>query len=487
MRKLILFTGVILLLIASVPAVSSFVYLQLIENILNIVRDNYVNPVSIDSLCINAIRGILKDLDPHSVYLTPDEYKDLMIKTEGEFGGIGIQIHKSGDYITIIAPLENTPASRLGLRPGDLIIKIDDVDTKDMNIDDAVKRMRGKPGTEVKLTIKRGDLEPFDLTITREVIKIRAVPFYDVFDGVGYVRLSEFSESASTEIFKALEDLVKKGAKSIILDLRSNPGGLLLESVEVASHFLERDKLVVYTKGRIGEDKYSSFGGDFTNLPLVVLIDGGSASASEIVAGAIQDWDRGLIVGTNSFGKGSVQKVYPLKIGALKLTVALYQTPSGRRIDENMAKEDTAKVFKSLVLKRELKGGGGIKPDTIIQFEKRSDFTEKLLLKNLFFKFTIQYKNKNNAEIKEITDDIMDKFYNFVKNENIEFTDEMWKESYEMNKHQLLITFYENQYGEKGRYRAILSKDKQFEFALNLLKKCKKREDVFKYQRLLKQ
>ncbi len=485
MRKLIIIIGVVILIIASVPAVSSFVYLQLFENTLNLIRDNYVKPVSIDSLCINAIRGMMKELDPHSVYLTPEEYKDMMVKTEGEFGGIGIQINKSGDYITIIAPIENTPASKAGLRSGDLIIKIDDVDTKDMKSDDAVKRMRGTPGTKVKLTIKRGELEPFDVVIIRDIIKIKAVPFYDVFEGVGYIRCSDFNESSAGEVENALNQLVKKGAKSFILDLRSNPGGLLIKSVDMASLFLEKGRLVVSTKGRIGEEVYKSNGGNFTNFPLVVLIDGGSASASEIVAGAIQDWDRGLIVGTNSFGKGSVQKIYPLKIGAVKLTVALYLTPTGRRIDENMAKEDTAKIYRSLVLGRELKGGGGIKPDTTIPFEKRDELTEKISSKNLFFKFIVEYKNKNEKEIKEISDDIMMKFKDYVKKEKIDFTEEEWNQAYTTNKHQLLISLYENQYGEAGRYKAILSFDKQYEFAYNLLKKCKKPEDVFNYQKLL--
>lgn len=486
MRKIILIVGIVVLIIASVPAISSFLYLQLFENTLNLIRDNYVKPIPIDSLCVNAIRGMLKNLDPHTVYLTPEEYKDMMVKTEGEFGGIGIQINKSGDYITIIAPLENTPASKAGLRSGDLIVKIDDIDTKDIKTDDAVKMMRGTPGTKVKLTIKRGDLEPFDVTLTRDIIKIKAVPFYDVFDGVGYVRCSEFNESSASEVENALSQLVKKGAKSVILDLRSNPGGLLIKSVDMASLFLEKGRHVVSTKGRIGEEVYKSTGGKYTDLPLVVLIDGGSASASEIVAGAIQDWDRGLVVGLNSFGKGSVQKIYPLKIGAVKLTVALYLTPTGRRIDENMAREDTSKIFRSLVLGRELKGGGGIKPDTSIGFEKKEELTEKISLKNLFFKFIVDYKNKNEKEIKEVSDEMMIKFKDYIKGEKIEFTEEEWENAYDVNKHYLLISLYENQYGEAGRYKALLLFDKQFEFAKNLLQKCKKPKDVFNYQRLLK-
>lgn len=487
MRKIILIIGVVVLIVASIPAVSSFVYLQLFENTLNLIRDNYVKPISVDSLCINAIRGMMKQLDPHSVYLTPEEYKDMMVKTEGEFGGIGIQINKSGDYITIISPLENTPASRAGLRSGDLIIKIDDVDTKDMKSDDAVKMMRGTPGTKVKLTIKRGSLESFDVTLTRDIIKIKAVPFYDVFDGVGYIRCSDFNESSTNEVENALNQLIKKGAKSLVLDLRSNPGGLLIKSVDMASLFLEKGRLVVSTKGRIGEEVYKSIGGKFTNLPLVVLIDGGSASASEIVAGAIQDWDRGLIVGTKSFGKGSVQKIYPLKVGAVKLTVSLYLTPSGRRIDENLAKEDTLKIYKSLTLGRELKGGGGIKPDTIILLGRKDELVERISIKNLFFKFIVDYKNKNDWEIKEISDDMMTRFKLFLNKEKIDFTEEEWNKAYDLNKHYLLIALYENQYGESGRYKAILVSDKQFEFAKNLLKKCKKPEDVFNYQKLLKQ
>ena len=483
MKKKLLLIAVLAFVFTGIVAstITPFLYMRIIQDISRIVRDNYVRPVSIDSLYLNAIKGMLKDLDPHSVYLTPQEYKELQVKTEGEFGGLGIQIAKMGNYITIIAPIEGTPAYRAGILPGDVIIKIDGVDTKDMSINEGVKRMRGKPGTKCVLTIQREGEEPFDVPIIRDVIRINAVPYYGNIDGVGYIRLSDFSGNAYAETKEAIQDLLSQGVNGIVLDLRSNPGGLLVQAVEIASLFIDKGKIVVSTKGRRSSQTMTSHGNRFEKFPLVVLVDGGSASASEIVSGAIQDWDRGLIVGTKTFGKGSVQKIWPLSDGALKLTTALWYTPSGRGIDKSFSAKDTAKTFYTLRMKRVVHGGGGITPDTIIPYPELEKIVLKMRNKNLFFKFSVHYMKQHKNDFKDVNNEILNEFKTYVKKNKVEFTDEEWKDAEKMVKYYLRIQLFENKWGIKGKYRALLENDEQFGFARKLLKRCKDYRDVFKF------
>ena len=286
----------------------------------------------------NAIKGMLSNLDPHSAYLEPEDFRDLQESTSGEFGGLGIEVGTEDGFIKVISPIDDTPASAAGIQPGDLIVKIDGQPTKGLSMIEAVDKMRGKAGSKIELSLVREGGKPFDVVLTRAVIKVRSVKSQLLEDNYGYVRVTQFQVNTGEEVGKALNKLRKDNGKKLqglVLDLRNNPGGVLQAAVEVSDHFLKKG-LIVYTEGRIAnsELRFSADPADASEeVPLVVLINGGSASASEIVAGALQDHKRGVLMGTDSFGKGSVQTVLPLNNDrALKLTTALYFTPNGRSI-----------------------------------------------------------------------------------------------------------------------------------------------------------
>ncbi|HVP57075.1 MAG TPA: S41 family peptidase, partial [bacterium] len=309
--------------------------MMLFQDVMTKIREEYVDRVDIDKLIYGAIRGMLDTLDPHSQFLTKKQYDDLMISTHGSFGGLGIEIDIRNDWLTVIAPIEGTPAARAGIRGGDRVVKIDGKSTRGISMNDAIEKLRGPKGTDVTISIQReGEAELLDYTITRDVIKIKSVPYAGMLDDkVGYVRLAQFSEDSGQELRDAVNKLKAKGMQKMILDLRRNTGGLLTQAIEVSEEFVKPGQVVVSTKGRYPEQDHEylagqrASGGDF---PLIVLVDNTSASASEIVAGAIQDLDRGLVVGIPSFGKGTVQSVMRLPgDNALKLTTAKYYTPSG--------------------------------------------------------------------------------------------------------------------------------------------------------------
>jgi carboxyl-terminal processing protease len=314
--------------------------LETFANIINIIQKHYVEEVSTDQLIQGAIDGMMSSLDPHSAYLTPDLYKELQVDTKGSFGGLGIEITIRDDMLTIIAPIEDTPAYKAGVKAGDQIMKIDGQLTKGMSLMKAVSMMRGPKGTAVTLTLRREDrAEPFDVAITREIIRVKSVKDAKLYENrYGYVRISQFQEGTSRDLADALRklgDQVPGGLQGTILDLRHNPGGLLNEAVKVSDLFLDAG-LIVYTEGRDESQKQRFLAhndGTEPERPMVVLVDEGSASASEIVAGALQDHKRAVIVGTTTFGKGSVQTILPLEHdSALRLTTARYYTPAGRSI-----------------------------------------------------------------------------------------------------------------------------------------------------------
>ena len=312
--------------------------LEAFTNILSIVKKNYVEEVETKNLVNGAINGMLNSLDPHSAYLTPELYKDLQMDTQGRFGGLGIEITVKGGVLTVVSPIEDTPAFKAGIKPGDMIFKIEDEFTKDMTLVDAVKKMRGPKGTKINLSIKReGVPELIDFTLVRDTIRVQSVRSRVLESGYGYIRLAQFQERSDRDVQKALEKLAaeKSGLKGLVLDLRNNPGGLLTQAVRVADLFLDSG-LIVYTEGRIESQKQKYFAqkdGSWMDFPIVVLVNGGSASASEIVAGALQDHKRAVVLGTKTFGKGSVQTILPLDDNsALRLTTARYFTPSGRSI-----------------------------------------------------------------------------------------------------------------------------------------------------------
>jgi carboxyl-terminal processing protease len=311
--------------------------LQTFTNILAIVQKNYVEDVTTEQLVEGAINGMLTSLDPHSAYLTPELYKELQVDTKGSFGGLGIEITVRNGILTVVSPIEDTPAYRAGVKPGDQLIKIDGDFTKDMTLVEAVKKMRGPKGSKVVLSIKREHLNSLlDVALVREVIKIQSVKSKWLEKGYGYVRLTQFQERSANDVERALEGWTREGAiEGIVLDLRNDPGGLLTQAVKVSDLFLDGG-LIVYTDGRLENQKQKYFArrpGSYTDFPMVVLVNGGTASASEIVAGALQDHKRAVILGTTTFGKGSVQTILPLDDNsALRLTTARYYTPSGRSI-----------------------------------------------------------------------------------------------------------------------------------------------------------
>jgi carboxyl-terminal processing protease len=333
--------------------------LRSFAEVFNAIKQGYVEPVEDKQLITHAISGMLANLDPHSAYLDADAFKDLQVSTQGEFGGLGIEVGMEDGLVKVVAPIEDTPAWRAGVKAGDLIIKLDDTPVKGMTLNDAVKKMRGKPKTSIRLTIlRKGETKPLEITIERDKIKVQSVKSKTVEPGYGYVRVTQFQEETGADLVKHLDKLYKAdsegkgtGLKGLVLDLRNDPGGLLHAAIGVSAAFLPANSVVVTTDGRVedAKRKYSAISEDYLrgsredfirklpegarNVPMVVLVNGGSASASEIVAGALQDHKRAVIMGTPTFGKGSVQTVMPLSTKtAIKLTTARYYTPNGRSI-----------------------------------------------------------------------------------------------------------------------------------------------------------
>lgn len=312
-------------------------YLDTFSHALNIISNNYVEDVENKTLMYGAVKGMLNELDPYSTFMNPKEYQDFKMEAQGHFGGIGITVGMKDKVLTVIAPLEGTPAYKAGLKAGDKIIKIEDKSTHGITLNEAVDTLRGKPGTDVKITLYRKRTEKtFDVTLTRDIIVIKYVQHAMIGKDVGYIRLIMFNNNVSEDIRDAVDDLKANGAKSYIMDLRNNPGGFLGEAIKVSSIFLDRQLSIVYTKDRYGkENHYESrtLESKITKEPLIVLVDEGSASASEIFSGAMQDHKRGFLVGTKTFGKASVQSIIDLADGsAIKLTTAKYYTPNGRMI-----------------------------------------------------------------------------------------------------------------------------------------------------------
>lgn len=335
--------------------------IEIFSDAITAIQHEYVDNIAAKDIIYGALKGMLSALDSYSQFMDPETYKELQVETEGQFGGLGIEITIKDYLLTIISPLDGTPAAKAGLKALDRIVKINGEITKDITITEAVKKLRGEPGTQVTLTIMReSEDELKDYTVTRDIIRIESVKNARIVENnIGYIRLVDFSEKTKKDLDKALEKLEKEKMDSLILDLRNNPGGLLLTSVEITSEFLPSGELVVYTKGRDNSQnvEYRSTGKtSFQDIPLIVLVNGGSASASEIVAGAIQDHKRGIILGTNSFGKGSVQTVIPLRDGsALRLTTAKYHTPSGRVINEQGITPDVIVEQETAPAKKEAK------------------------------------------------------------------------------------------------------------------------------------
>ena len=352
---------------AQAASEKTYEQLKVLVDVLNYIQDNYVDEADTQKLIYGAASGMVRTLDPFSQFMDPEIYREMKTETEGQFGGIGIRLSMKDDWLTVITPLPGTPAYRQGILPNDRIVEIDGETTKDMTPIDALKKLRGVPQTTVKLGIMRSSESSaeapwvsYEFTLSREIIKIESVQRRMLEEGVGYLRIVEFSARTADDAMEGLKALQKGGATSLVLDLRNNPGGLLASAVEVASYFIGEHKLIVYTQGRKPESRQEFRGSakaPYENLPLIVLINEGSASGSEIVAGALQDHRRAVIMGQRSYGKASVQSVIPLlDSSGLRLTVAHYYTPLGRSIHRD-----------------EKRKTGGITPDIVVAISRETE------------------------------------------------------------------------------------------------------------------
>ena len=473
--------------------------LQRFSYILNLVINDYVQDVDADKLVKSAIEGMLDALDPYSNYLEADEYKDLKIKLDAEFGGIGIFIGMRENFPSVISPIEGTPAYKVGLQAGDKIVKIEGKTTEGITIQDAMKLLRGQPGTKVSIACQREGVTGFlDFTIVRDTIKIKAVPYAGkVAPEIGYVRLADFSKVARSELESAIDSLFnKEGVKKLIFDLRSNPGGYLQEGYEVSDLFLPPGKLVVVAKGRKPESKREFVAaepdkhGDF---PLVVLVDRGSASAAEIVAGTLQDWERGLILGDTTFGKGSVQNIFPIdQNAAIKLTNAYWYTPSGRCINRagkgsaiiqpDSGKTTKTKYYTKGAQKREIYGEGGIVPDYYMQYRRLNDLESKLLTQGTFFDFAVKY-TAYHKDIKpdfQVTEEMIEEFKKLARDKKLEFTDAKFDSNQTFISQEIEREIKGKLYGMNAVYEVRLRNDEHVQKAIALLQKANSNQDLFK-------
>ncbi|WP_295143750.1 S41 family peptidase [uncultured Reyranella sp.] len=346
--------------------------LNLFGDVLERIRRDYVEPVEEKQLIENAINGMLSALDPHSSYMNPKSYKDMQVQTKGEFGGLGIEVTMDNGVIKVVSPIDDTPASKAGILPGDLIFALDGEPVQGLTLQEAVEKMRGKVGTPIKVSIRRGTKDPFDVSLTRETIKVKPVKFRLEGGDIGYIRVTSFTEQTTPGVLDAVEKLKKEAGnklKGYIIDLRNNPGGLLDQAIAMSDAFLDKGE-IVSVKARKNDDvqRWNAKPGDVANgLPIVVLMNGGSASASEIVAGALQDHRRAIVLGTRSFGKGSVQTIMQVTGGgAIRLTTALYFTPSGRSIQKEGIKPDIE-----------------VEPAKIENIQQRSSFREENLRRSI--------------------------------------------------------------------------------------------------------
>ncbi len=482
--------------------------------VVQMVKYYYVEDVEWNNAMEGAISGMLSKLDPHSVYIPPKKVKQNKENFSGHFEGIGIEFDVIDGYITVISPIAGSPSDRLGILAGDKIVKIDGESAIGIEREEVPKKLKGPKGSAVDVTIVREGLEePLELTIIRDVIPIYTVTTkFMVDDSTGYIWVNRFAATTSQEAEEAIQALLDKGMRRLVLDLRGNPGGYLHEAVKLAGKFLPGHQLVVETRGRsnrVDEKFYSDQwrkNGQVYDFPLVVMIDRGSASASEIVSGSIQDYDRGLIVGTNSFGKGLVQKEFPMKDGsAVRITTAKYYTPSGRLIqweykgkdvreyyaehrDTSWTSEDSLKnrpVFQTRA-GRKVYGGGGIRPDIIEPYKsytKSPKLTNKILAKRLFFDFATHYAS-NHPELKtnikkfqenfHINQGILNEFKKYCIDEGIEMDDEAFSRDESYISSRLKSELARNFWEKDGFYYVWIQNDNQFHTAINSFDEAKR-------------
>ncbi|HEX3131459.1 MAG TPA: S41 family peptidase [Thermoanaerobaculia bacterium] len=479
--------------------------LRLYTELVNVAHDRYGDEVSYRDLVYSSINGMLRALDPHTSFLSPEAYEGMREKQQSSFYGLGILVGMRNGQLTVISPIEGTPASRLGIQAGDVISTIEGEPTDQMQLDDAVQKLKGPKGTKVNITIvRRGFDEPLHMAVTRaEIPQTTVRQAYMMTPTTGYIMLTEFSRGTGKEMADAINKLKGQGMKQLLVDLRNNGGGLLDQAIEVSDQFLSEGSTIVETKGRT-RDSFQSWAasGKYPQLdvPVVVLVNEGTASAAEIVSGAIQDHDRGLLVGQPSWGKGLVQTVYNLSYGAgLALTTAKYYTPSGRLIQRDYTSyydyythadagspELTGKkvadsdIFRT-DLGRKVYGGGGITPDVLVKDEELSPFEQFLLARNGYLNFAVEYAARNKAKLKSVEwapgPEVLDEFRGWLVKEKIA-TEKEIEEAFaqeEVRKYSLLQIRAEVlniPFGQEARHRVLSEGDVQIQQALNLFGKA---------------
>ena len=443
-RKYLLVVGIIILCGTALFAVSKAdifkqvaVNQKLINDVYKYIVTNYADEIDVEKFTRKSIRNILNDLDPFTVFMEPEEGEGLDLLTKGKYGGVGMEIGKRDGEITVVAPMADSPTMRAGIISGDVIVKIDTVVAKDMNLNDVARLIRGEKGTEVTLSIQRAGVDNvIKFTLIREDIKVKDVAYSGMLnDRIGYILLTRFSKNAAPGMKKAIDQLKEQKAEAIILDLRNNPGGLLQSSIEILDMFLPKGEKLLSTKGRTKGSNRTFFSKKDPVIPsdikVAILINEGSASASEIVSGAIQDLDRGVIIGRRSFGKGLVQSVYQLdEERRLKMTTAKYYIPSGRLIqnpeyiDENIiidvSEQDT--LF-ATVKGRKVKGGGGIMPDYEVEVHKYGSLTRECLRQGILFSY-VQKRKQNYSSFDEVlaTENLIEEFYVYLKEQDLDIS-----------------------------------------------------------------
>ncbi len=488
--------------------------IEKLNDVLTYIEKYYVEDVNSQKIVESGINGMLDQLDPHSVYIPASNMEAVEESFKGEFEGIGIEYQVVNDTLTVVSPITGGPSEALGILSGDRIIKIDDKEVIGITNDDVKKSLRGKSGTSVKITVVRPGLKnTIVYTITRDKIPLYSVDTHFMMDNsTGYVSVSRFAETTNKELLTALEDLKSKGMKQLILDLRSNPGGYLNQAVEMADLFLPGKKKIVYTEGRrseFNEEFFSSEGSDFENVPIIVLVNKGSASASEIVSGAIQDWDRGLIVGETTFGKGLVQRQFTLSDNsAVRITISKYFTPSGRLIQrdykdkknkeeyyseitdkdekegENLnhtAEEDSVKPIFKTNAGRVVYGGGGITPDFIIKAHNISEYTTELLKNNLLYLYALKYLDESGASIKsnypdlakfkqdfKLPEERVKDFVKYAESKGVKFNEKEFSSDKDYIVTRLKAHIARNFWKNEGWYSVLLQMDNQVNKAAGL-------------------
>ncbi|ANM29493.1 hypothetical protein ABI59_07710 [Acidobacteria bacterium Mor1] len=479
-------------------------HLRTFSQILALVEDNYVGDTEQGELVEGAIRGLLAELDPHSNYLDPSNFGEMRDEQRGKFYGLGIRITKRGPDkpLTIITPIDGTPADEAGLIAGDVIFKIEGEETIDLTVREAVSRLKGEKGTKVTITVQRGD-KRFPVTLARGEIPINSLrSAFMLDDTTGLIRISNFTSTTSSELDEAVTKLQAEGMKRLLLDLRGNPGGLLEQAVQVSERFIDPGKMVVYTRGRVPgseQDYIARDGVPRLDMPVVVLVDHSSASASEIVSGAIQDHDRGLVVGETTFGKGLVQRVIPLRDGgALAVTTAKYYTPAGRLIQRDYSdlddyyfelREDdptattvapTDSELPSEVFYtsqgRKVYGGGGITPDYTIKAESASVLFSRIRRENLFFDFAVRYAAQH-PELKrgfKVTDTLLEEFRAFMNEKDFEYEPLDFEESKGDISLQLRAQISSVVWDQVEESRVLAEEDPQIQKALEVFEEAKK-------------